>query len=476
MKKLLSVLPLFMVVASLLVITSCGDDDPIIIDPGSGDVNVGNGLYMAVEGEDPAGSAVLNPQQVAGLDFGAQDRSGFTANYLYLSAGDYNIVEVTDKEITATVGGTAEVVTDTGSSCGNNDYTVITATADGPAFNIASDGLYLVAHDELRSEIIIHEINSASIIGNATEGGWATETPLTGSVSEDATEFKIEGTILRNGEWKVRFNCRWDINRRTDPNGDITDPSTGYTMFTNFGGSVGDLAPGGSNLLQEEDGEYTITLNWGKQNGWLMTTERTGDAPVITFDPNDYKMAIIGDATAGSWDSDQNLFHNEDAGVHYWYGVVTFAMDGNYKYRANDDWNVALGGDPANPTTTGGDIPSPGAGSYYIVLSTADEGATWTSSVTEGGWGLIGDGSPQGNWDADIDMTADGFSNGITTYSYTGDFVGGIWKFRAGDDWAHNLGGDLSGLTTGGSDLNTSAGNYTVTLSFNGENYSATVQ
>ncbi len=475
MKEIISRFSMLLVLFGLVFITSCGEDDPII-DPGGDGINVADGLYLKADGADPVSSAGLVSEVVEANDFASQERTGFNGGYMYLEAGDYNVVAVTNKEITTTIGGVMQVITDDGSSCDFNDYMLVTTEVDGPAFTVANSGLYRVTHDAMTDELILYNISEASIIGSATENGWGADTPLSGSVSADGASWSAAGLILRSGEWKVRFNCRWGVNRRIDPVGSLNDPSNGYQFFTNFGGTVNDLMVGGANIQQMEDGEYTVTVSWSKQDGWSLNAERTGDAPDITFNPNDYRMAVIGDATAGAWDSDQNLFHKEAGGVHTWYGVVTFGDTGEYKFRANDGWDINYGGDLANLSNGGGNIPTPGAGAWYIVLTTADEGATWSAMVTNQGWNIIGAGGPAGSWDMDTAMTADGFANGVSNYSYTGAWAGGEWKFRAAGAWDHNIGGDVTFLTVDGGNINTPAGTYTVTLSYNGETYSATIQ
>jgi len=477
MNKTINLLSFVFLLVGILMISSCKKDDDPIIDPGVDGINVGDGLYLKLGDNDPASSAGLSSEVVAtdGLGGATQERSGFNAGYVYLEAGDYSVVQIQNKEITATFGGSSEIITDDGSFCDHNDYTLVKTEADGASFNIASEGLYKVSHDGLRNELIFYKIDEVGVIGSATEGAWSTDTPLSGSVSATGGSWTATGVVLREGDWKIRFNCRWSLERRDDIDAGF-DASNGYQMFTNLGGSLGDLIPGGANIAQTEDGEYTLTMDWSPQNGWAFTSERTGDAPLITFNPDEYQMAVIGDATAGAWDSDQNLFHKEESGVHTWYGVVTFADAGEYKFRANDAWAISLGTDLANLSLDGDNIPTPGAGSWYIVLSTADEGGTWTSSVTSQGWSIIGEGGPSMSWDVDADMDAPAFSDGVSTYTITGMFGEGQWKFRAARDWAHNLGGDPAALTVDGDNLTTTAGSHTVTLSFDGENYTADIQ
>ena len=482
MKNFLNPLLLMFGIFAMVTFSSCGEDDPIVIYPGAGGINVGNGLYLAAEGADPSSTAALVAENVGAPDFGAQPRDGFNAGYMWLEAGNYNVVQITDKEVTATIGGTATLEDDGASDCGGETYARIETAVDGPAINVATSGLYKVSHDAMRNELIMHQIQSAGIIGAATPNGWGGDTPMEGSVTADGASFSITDVVLRAGQMKVRFNCRWDIKRLIDPNGGL-DASNGYETFTNFGGTFDNLQPGGANIEVAEDGLYTISLDWDPRDGWSATNTRTGDAPTLTFDPNDFNWGIIGDATAGSWDTDRDMLYKaDDAGAHNWYGVVTLAETGKFKLRANDAWDLNLGGalTPDGVATVldngGADMENPGAGSYYVVLNTSDDGATWNATMTDLGWSIIGEGGPAGSWDVDTDLVADGFADGVTTYSYTGDFTTGEWKLRAGHDWQLNLGGSASALILDGGNLSLGmAGTYTVTMTFDGANYAATI-
>lgn len=484
MKNFLNPLILIFGVFAMLTFSSCGEDDPVI-DPGTGGINVGNGLYLAANGADPSSTAGLVAEVVGAPDFGFQDRDGYNAGYMWLEAGSYNVVEITDKEVTATIGGTLSEENDGITNCDGtegNNYMRVETTVDGPAFNVATAGLYKVAHDATRNELIMYQISSAGLIGAATPGGWGGDTPMSGSVTSEGASFSIEDVVLRAGQMKLRFNCRWDIKRLIDPNGGL-DASNGYEMFTNFGGTFDNLMPGGANIEVAEDGLYTVTLDWDPRDGWSSTATRTGDAPELSFDPNDFNWGIIGDATAGSWDSDRDMLYKDGGnGSHNWFGVVTLAADGQFKLRANDSWDVNLGGAlaPDGVATTlvnGGDnLANPGAGAYYIVLNTSDDGATWNATMTALGWSIIGEGGPAGAWDMDTDMVAEGFADGVTTYTYTGDFTTGEWKFRAGHNWDLNLGGSASALVLDGGNISLGmAGTYTVTMTFDGSNYAATI-
>jgi len=467
---------LLLAVSMTMFMVSCGDDEDIIIDPGAGGINVADGYYIAADGQDPSSTAELSAENVEDDGFTSQGRTGFVGGYVFLSAGDYNIVQITDKELTSTMGGTTEVVTDEGSDCDLNDFTVVSTAESASAFNVASSGLYRVTHDMLTSETILYAIDSPGLMGDATPGGWSTDTKLSGSVDADGGSWSASDLVIRNGQWKVRFNCRWSIDRRADSNAGFM-AENGYQMFVNFGGTATDLQNGndGPNIAQTEEGIYTITVEWDPRSGFSVDLNRTGDAPDLTFDPNDFNWGVIGDATANGWDADRNLLYKFENDVHGWYGVITFADVGQWKFRANDLWDVSYGGSIDALVKGGDNIDSPGAGAYYITMTTADEGMTWQGSISELGWSVIGMGSPTGSWDTDTDMVSGGFDLGITTFTLTGDFTTDQWKFRAGHDWKLSLGENLSPLIQDGGNLAfTEAGTYLITMTFDGANYGAT--
>lgn len=78
-------------------------------------------------------------------------------------------------------------------------------------------------------------ITSMGVIGDATQGGWNTETPLTYNAETNTWEGTMTFTA---GEIKFRANNNWDIS---------------------FGGALDDLTLGGSNITVEA-GTYNVAL------------------------------------------------------------------------------------------------------------------------------------------------------------------------------------------------------------------------
>lgn len=75
---------------------------------------------------------------------------------------------------------------------------------------------------------------------------------------------------------------------------------------------------------------------------------------------------IVGSATPGSWDSSTPLTPSDD--YLTWTGTVTLT-DGAFKFRANDKWDVNLGGELDNLTAGGPDINWTEPGTYVVTLN-----------------------------------------------------------------------------------------------------------
>lgn len=105
---------------------------------------------------------------------------------------------------------------------------------------------------------------------------------------------------------------------------------------------------GGGDITCTVPGFYLIEANVA--DGTLKATPTT--------------WGIIGDATADGWNSDQDMTWNAEK--HCWCATITLT-DGTIKFRANDGWDINFGGDPANLSAGGSDIPVT-AGTYDIDL------------------------------------------------------------------------------------------------------------
>ena len=76
-------------------------------------------------------------------------------------------------------------------------------------------------------------------------------------------------------------------------------------------------------------------------------------------------IGLIGDATPAGWDASTAL--TPSANNLVWTGDVTFGA-GEFKFRANNAWDINLGGSLSDLKQDGANMASPGAGTYAVTL------------------------------------------------------------------------------------------------------------
>lgn len=123
-----------------------------------------------------------------------------------------------------------------------------------------------------------------------------------------------------------------------------------------------------SDLKVSEDGFYRVTVNF---SDGTTKTEKT-------------IWGLIGTATAGGWDSDQDMTFvpvsgSEFKGSYEWI-ITTDLTVGKMKFRANNGWDINLGDTNADGTLVlgGTDIDVKEAGNYTIRLILNPSGYTYS--------------------------------------------------------------------------------------------------
>lgn len=112
------------------------------------------------------------------------------------------------------------------------------ASTDGSNIKCTGDaGLYWMTVDLTTGKLSGVQITTMGLVGDATPGGWAADTPMTWN-AVNAT-YTWTGDLTK-GEFKFRANGGWDVN---------------------LGGSTDKLTPGGDNMALSEAGNYTVTLH-----------------------------------------------------------------------------------------------------------------------------------------------------------------------------------------------------------------------
>jgi len=117
-------------------------------------------------------------------------------------------------------------------------------------------------------------------------------------------------------------------------------------------GADGKLEGGGDNIKAATAGYYKINVDINALTYTMMKTD----------------WGLIGSATAGGWDSDQNL--TMDAATNLWSAILELKA-GEIKFRANDGWDLNYGDDGANASLDGGgaNIVIASAGKYKVTLN-----------------------------------------------------------------------------------------------------------
>ena len=113
----------------------------------------------------------------------------------------------------------------------------------------------------------------------------------------------------------------------------------------------GSLDVGGANIQVAEAGYYKINV----------------DTVAYTYTVLATQFGVIGDATAGGWDSDQNMTFDPATGM--WTAVLDL-VPGFVKFRANDDWAINYGdtGLDGILEADGDNIAIADAGTYTLTM------------------------------------------------------------------------------------------------------------
>ena len=91
------------------------------------------------------------------------------------------------------------------------------------------------------------------------------------------------------------------------------------------------------------------------------------NTPALSYELTEIKtIGVIGDATPNGWDASTALTPSDD--FLTWSGDIDF-KGGEFKFRANDGWDVNLGGNIEDLTQDGANLASPGEGKYHVVLN-----------------------------------------------------------------------------------------------------------
>ena len=209
------------------------------------------------------------------------------------------------------------------------------------ANNIASPKGYYKLNVDFAKMTYTAVATAWGLIGDATPQGWNDETALT---YDPAQQIWWGGMHLTAASIKFRANHDWGLNYGSDK-------------------ADGTLGAGAGNIPVSLEADYIINLNLSKPNAYTYSANRWG---------------VIGDATPGGWNTDTNMTWDATAKV---LKVTLNLTAGTYKFRANDDWAVNVGGSLTALSQGGDNIAVAAAGNYTITLNVSK--AVYTATITK---------------------------------------------------------------------------------------------
>ncbi|MBT8189922.1 MAG: SusF/SusE family outer membrane protein [Bacteroidia bacterium] len=303
---------------------------------------------------------------------------------------------------------------------GSPDFPTGIGVQDGDNILVDKAGEYFVMLDTMTGAYSFEEnitYETIGIIGDATEGGWDTDTDL----DQDANDANLWSAtvLLNNGEAKFRANDDWEFDWG----------NTGFPMDTA-------LLKGPN--IPIDSGNYIVSFN--------TETLIYNFIEVVDFT----SIGIIGDATPGGWTDDTDM--NQDPDNNSMWNLRIVLADGEAKFRADDDWlwNWGSGDFPAGiGELDGANIPVT-AGEYIIDFNSITGAYNFKEIIVFDTVGIIGTGSEFGNWDDDVLLEKD--PDNEFHFSGVVNLVDGEIKFRANQDWTVNWGEEAFPMGVGTQD------------------------
>ena len=405
------------------------------------------------------------PVNPATVESGLTDGDSFT---LTLDQNDENALSIVinDPILDSNLGVTVEYYLEADTASGTFDNPVEVATAtNSNSINVTHAKLNSVAQGlgiapDTTGDI---QLRLRSVITNSTNDTLERiGEPMTVSVTTYLTVLDLSTTWGIVGSAANNWGATPDLPFfKTDVDGVLAAYVTlidGEIKFrenndwaNNFGdnGADGTIEAGGANIAVTA-GSYKVTLNFNDN----------------TYTIEAFSLGIVG-SSYNNWGATPDFMLEYDQYSDVFRGIVTL-LDGEMKFRMNNDWAVNYGDNGADGSLEdGGANIATTAGNYIVTVDLNDK--TYTLEQIDNIWGLVG--GAYNNWGAtpDAQFTRD-WSRPFDDIWILRDvtLIDGEYKFRANNDWAVNY-GDNGGdgvLEAGGANLATTAGTFTFVLDF----------
>ena len=246
--------------------------------------------------------------------------------------GEFKIVPKSSKEAASWDG-----------TFGTQEATALEGELDltGGNFNVEETGWVRVTLNMMEYTYTIEVIGEMNLTLYVAGGhqGWSPESAPT--LYSRNFDFKYDGYVYfpdANTGYKFTSQPNWD------------GPNYGNS------GTDGQLSDdgGAGDLLIEEAGYYKFDVDLS-ESPYIYTATNT-------------VWGIVGDATPGGWDADTEMTYDPETGL---WSITTDLNAGEFKFRANNNWDINLGGSIGNLSYGGDNIPVE-EGTYTITLNLSD--------------------------------------------------------------------------------------------------------
>ncbi|OIQ23205.1 SusE domain-containing protein [Lacinutrix sp. MedPE-SW] len=298
--------------------------------------------------------------------------------------------------------------------------------------------------------------------------------------AESTTDNNIGAVFAFNpADFDIQTNISYEL--QSSINGDFSDATVVNTLSSD--NNQIDVSIGTLKTLAEEYG--IIAPDSGVLNFRVRAFPGDSSSSTEVFTPIQQILVTLLEEQAGgsgsgiepvSWGivgsgynnwgayEDQTFYSTSESNVFVTYATL---LDGEIKFRENDDWASDFGDDGADGTLdAGGANIVVTAGTYKITMNLNDN----TYTIEPFSWGVVGSG--YNDWGASpdakfyYDYVTDTFKVGVR-------LVDGEIKFRQNNEWTTDFGdsGADGTLDAGGDNIVVTAGHYTITLDFNASTY-----
>jgi hypothetical protein len=227
---------------------------------------------------------------------------------------------------------------------GNTELEGTLIVADAQAMRIMEGQWVKITIDMMESTYKIELLGNAKrqLYVPGGHQGWSPSTaPIVYSPNLD---WKFDGYVYMQGGNEFKFT---------------SDPDWDHTNYGNGGNGTLSTANDAGNITVSETGFYRLTVDLSNEpNTYTVTATEWG---------------LIGDATPGGWDASTPMTLNSATGE--WSVTATLGGGKAFKFRANNGWDINLGGEMNNLTYGGDNIPVATDGTYLITLKLGDASA-----------------------------------------------------------------------------------------------------